>query len=130
MSVSLVRSGANSATFIVRLASLPRAITLSDWEQLPKGRLRDLVTASYPTIGPVSSNESFLTAFAEEGGAVSAITSGVAIGVPTNWSIAGSDNSPVLGIPDMVLADETTVWEKIGPNPIAVTISLAYSASE
>jgi hypothetical protein len=128
MSIERMHAGANSATYLIKVDSVPLALSLTEWEQLPAGKLRDLLTQAFT--GPLGDNETFIRAFAAAGGEVSAVVAGLAIGVPLNWSVGGVTHEAALGIPDQALPGDTTVWAELGSNSVAVKVSVSYSASE
>lgn len=106
--VELRQSGANSATFFTFSEDADPTIDLSHWQQLPPGRLKDLMTQPWPEW------DDFYRAFADAGGSLT--TSGGY----DDFDFAGFDR----------LADDYVGVSVLSTRPIVVRIALAYSASE
>ena len=129
MSIERLQEGAQSATYLIHLDSVPRGLTYHDWNELPPGKLKDVLDRAYPP-GELGTNEQIARAWAAAGGSATAIAVGATIGVPLNWSFDGPTYTPVLGVPDQDLPADRTVWQEVGDAPVVVRISVSYSASE
>lgn len=108
--IEILRAGANSASFFTKSDGANPAIDLTYWNQLPEGRLRDLMTQSY------DSQEAFMRAFAAEGGSVTVVTEDSSDAYQSGFYYAALPAPPV--------------FEVYTTDPATVRVSLAYSASE
>ena len=126
MAVECLQDGAQSATFFIKYDTNPVGLSRVNWLQLPPGKLRDTMTATYEAADGMSVLEVFLRAFAAAGGSVSASSGRTGIDEVVTfsfvWAVFPNDMGGVVlnvtGQPD---------------DPIdgaAVRVSVSYSASE
>lgn len=116
MANALKQHGAQSATFVcypVTVNDQPQAgtLTAADWAQLPAGKLKDLLTTHYMTIGE------FMDAYAAAGGSTVAtlLDRSVMDRATDEWALNA-------GYPELTINN--------GAYQFAVRVETSYSASE
>lgn len=113
-------SGAQSASFYIAFdGGVSTTLTVTEWEALPKGKLKDVLNAAYGAGDPfVADMNAFVEAYSAAGCIVTGISSDDESTVTLLWSLDG-DGFPVL-----------TVGAGIDGGSAAVRVAASYSASE
>lgn len=124
MSISMPQSGAQSATFYVANAlENSETLTTTEWEALPKGKLKDLLNTTYLTEAGDIDPAAFVQAFATAGAFLTGNSYGTTNTENGTWTLSpGGEGEPAKGSPKLEVD-----WNQFGT---VIRIVTSYSASE
>ena len=128
MDATLVRAGAQSATFFIPTDSQFTRLGIADWQKLPKGQLRNLLTTLYvsETDPNLADPAKFARACADVSLTIHRTLVGAELTSPVLLLSGGEPDSP----PGDGPVGSPVYVGIISPFGCSITFSTAYSASE